>query len=78
MYINVINIHIVSPSICVSSTSVAAIKLRSKILFKKLSESFTKQNLNLLHIGGLLYSIYIVFGNISNLELIWASLVAQW
>ena len=53
-------------------------KLRSKILFKKLSESFIKQNLNLLYIGGRLYSIYIVLGIVSNLELIWDSLVAQW
>ena len=35
-----------------------------------ISESFQKQNMNLLHAGNFLYNIYIVLGIISNLEII--------
>ena len=48
----------------------ASTNLGSKIFGKKNPTSSKKQNLNLLHAGNYLHSIYIVLGIIGNLEMI--------
>ena len=57
--------------ICKWSASMDSTKLRLKIFGKKkIPQSSKKQNLNLRPANNYLYSIYIVLGIISNLEMI--------
>ena len=59
-----------SDSASTDSTSVDSTKSGSKIFEKKVPKSSKKQNLNLPHTSNYLYSIYIILGIISNLEMI--------
>ena len=52
------------------SASADSTNHRWKICGKKIPESATKQNLNLLHAGNYLHSIYVVLGIITDLEMI--------
>ena len=59
------------PSVFVGSKSTDSNNCGSKIFEKNTPEISKKQNLNLLHVGNYLHSIYIVLGIISNLDMIW-------
>jgi len=48
------------PSVSAGSVSVRSINSRLKIFEKKCTESFKKQNLNLLYVSNYLRNIYIV------------------
>ena len=53
------------PSVSAGSVSVCSINSRLKILKKKFTESFKKQNLNFLCVSNYLHSIYIVISIIN-------------
>ena len=61
-----IDIQYIWPSVSAVSESVCSVNSRLKIFEKKFTESFKKQNLNLLCVSNYLHNIYIVIGIINN------------